>query len=326
MNFGPLLIWLSAGLLMGATLSFTFTADLAAIYATVSLPKLVAAIVVPLFIVVRGLKKKSLSLSGCVLGYFVAFVLTLAQWSFMVSLLTFFLTSSKATRFREHQKRKIEGEAFKAGGQRDWVQVFCNGGVATLLALLYLLQVGPLDLPIDFQGHPDASSIAAAVLGAIACCCGDTWASELGSVLCSSGAPGVYLLTTFRRVPKGTNGGVSAAGLVASLGGGLTIGLAFVVGQVIGGAAGTEAEFHRPLMVVLLGGVLGLIGSLIDSLLGATLQYSGQTASGAIVETTSSSKNVKHISGFELLDNHSVNLLSCLLTATIAPQIAQHLL
>lgn len=30
---------------------------------------------------------------------------------------------------------------FVSGGQRNWVQVFCNGGVPTELALLYMIEV-----------------------------------------------------------------------------------------------------------------------------------------------------------------------------------------
>lgn len=30
---------------------------------------------------------------------------------------------------------------FASGGQRNWVQVFCNGGVPTQLALLYMIEV-----------------------------------------------------------------------------------------------------------------------------------------------------------------------------------------
>ena len=38
------------------------------------------------------------------------------------------------------------------------------------------------DLPMDFVSHYRASWLGAAVLGALSCCNGDTWASELGSV------------------------------------------------------------------------------------------------------------------------------------------------
>merc|ERR1712200_379909 len=74
---------------------------------------------------------------------------------------------------------------------------------ATELALLYLLDVGSADLPIDFRHHYRASWLGIGVLGALACCNGDTWASELGSVIAKSDP---FLITTFEKVPKGTNG------------------------------------------------------------------------------------------------------------------------
>lgn len=72
--------------------------------------------------------------------------------------------------------------------------------------------------------------------------------------------------------------------------------------------------------IILFGGVAGLLGSIIDSLIGATFQYSGQDASGRIVERPG--PNVKHISGFRLLDNHSVNLISSILTGLVMPFVA----
>ena len=75
----------------------------------------------------------------------------------------------------------------------------------------------------------------------------------------------------FRRVPKGTNGGVSFVGLLVSFGGGLAVGLGYYLGVIIGGSAQLD-DAPNQLFLILLGGAAGLIGSLIDSLLGATVQ------------------------------------------------------
>lgn len=68
----------------------------------------------PIAIAVYGYKKKSLNISGALLGLVVGFVLTLSNYCFLMDLLVFFLSSSKATRYKPHLKRKIE-EDFKEG-------------------------------------------------------------------------------------------------------------------------------------------------------------------------------------------------------------------
>jgi uncharacterized protein (TIGR00297 family) len=97
-----------------------------------------------------------------------------------------------------------------------------------------------------------ALSIAAgkprAFVGALATAGADTWATELGMLARTR----PRLLTTMRPVAPGTSGGVTLEGSLASAGGALVVGL--VSGQV-----------RRAL-------IAGIAGSLLDSLLGATLQ------------------------------------------------------
>ena len=79
------------------------------------------------------------------------------------------------------------------------------------LALLYLLDCGSGDRPIDFGAQYRSSWLSIGILGAFACCNGDTWASEIGSVIGNSDP---FLITTRKRVPRGTNGGVTMVGLI----------------------------------------------------------------------------------------------------------------
>ena len=200
--------------------------------------------------------------------------------------------------------------------------MLCNGGVAFQICLMQVLSVGiAQDTPIEFSTHYKASILGCAYLGAMACCNGDTWASELGSVLAKKEQ--TYLLTTLRPVPKGTNGGVSLIGLVCSFLGGVVVGAAYLLALHLYHSYDSLPDNQYRL--VLLGGLCGLMGSLIDSFLGATFQFSGLSRSqNCIVEVPG--PDILHISGYPLLDNHSVNLFSSLLTAIATPFLAMMLI
>ncbi|CAK9814483.1 Transmembrane protein 19 [Anthophora plagiata] len=275
------------------------------------------AVMLPIFMAFWGLKRKSVNLSGAILGLWMGFILTLTSFAHVACLVAFFVTSSKATKFRSHLKKKLEVD-YKEGGQRNWIQVLCNGGMATQLAFLYLLDVGCIERPIDFDKYYRSSWLSVGILGAFACCNGDTWASEIGSVV-SNGDP--FLITNRRKVPKGTNGGVSWVGLLVSLLGGMTVGLSHYI-TVLMTVDTIVLQLAAPQWpIIIIGGIGGLFGSIIDSILGATLQYSGINEKGIIVEHPG--KGVKHISGRQVLDNHSVNLLSSVITALTLPEIAK---
>jgi len=277
----------------------------------------VAATAVSVAVTSWGHGRKSLSTSGALLALLVGFCLTLAHVSFLFALLAFFLSSSKATKFKQDIKKKFESD-FKEGGQRNWLQVLCNGGMATELSLLYLLDVGSADLPVDFRHHYRASWLGMGILGALACCNGDTWASELGSVL-SKDEP--ILITTLKKVPRGTNGAISFPGLVVSFFGGLVIGFAYACGIYLATPSIEMAQAPEQWKIILIGGLAGLFGSVVDSLLGATVQFSGKDKkTGKIVEAAK--EGVSKISGRMILDNHSVNLVSSIITALVTPKIA----
>lgn len=72
------------------------------------------SILVPILLLLYGLRRKGVDKSGALLGLIIAVILSLASHAFLACLATFFFTSSRATRFRSQLKQKIEVD-FKGG-------------------------------------------------------------------------------------------------------------------------------------------------------------------------------------------------------------------
>lgn len=154
-----------------------------------------------------------------------------------------------------------------------------------------------------------------AFLGHYAACQGDTWASELGTAF---GPASVRLVTApWRVVPAGTNGGVSLVGTLAALGGGLSLGALYGAVEAASGAPPRASLWFY----AALGAAAASLGTLLDSLLGATLQLSLFDAKTRRV-VARATPATQHIAGVDVLDNHQVNFLSALLTAAATPTLA----
>ncbi|EFJ52536.1 hypothetical protein VOLCADRAFT_44503, partial [Volvox carteri f. nagariensis] len=274
-----------------------------------------------------GLRRGALSPSGAAAAFVVGFGTLGASLRFGATLVAFFLSSSKLTSYKEELKEGLDENA-KKGGQRTWVQVLCNGLVPTILAVVYGILAGCVDLPLGpavaAASGPALEPWRAAALtglmggflGYYACCCGDTWASELGPL--SADTP--RLITTMRPVRRGTNGGVTLLGLSASIMGGMFVGLAFYLAGLLSPTLwifeSQRAVAAGQWRLIPIGLMAGLFGSALDSLLGATLQYSGyDTVRGRVMSRPG--PDVVHISGMKLLDNNAVNAVSATLTAAL---------
>lgn len=301
-------------------LAFSFfkeTSRLDSDIAVVPPTRWLASTLIPLALVLHALRRKHVSKSGAILGSIIAFALSLASYSFLACLIAFFFSSSQATKFRQDRKKKLE-EHFKEGGQRNWVQVLCNGGMAAQLAFLYILDMGCGERPVNFIDDYRGSWLSLGVMGSFACCNGDTWASELGTVI---GRAEPYLITSWKKVPRGTNGGVTILGLIFSAVGGALIGISHYI-TVFYFVDAQQLEMSPPQWPLIAAGALaGFFGSVLDSVLGATLQYSGlDERTGVVVER--SGKGIRHVSGVRFLDNHCVNLISSITIGLLTPRLA----
>jgi len=274
--------------------------------------RLTIAILIPFLIGVRAVKKKSLDFVGTIVAFAVGFILTMSNYGFITMLLAFYLTSTKLTRFRADIKSNQDAESEKK--PRSTANVICNSAPAVLFSILYIVEAGCSETHVDLSPSPSFTSswLSVAVLGSLSSCCADTWASEIGSAM-KRGT--TRLITTGKLVPAGTNGGITVIGILASLAGGLLMGLVFALTLAI---CTPKHIFQTSLLIT--GMICGLIGSVTDSIMGATLQYSGfDTETKKIVGKPG--KNVKHITGDYILSNHSVNLFSAFFTTLIAPFI-----
>ncbi|GAB5373006.1 hypothetical protein AAMO2058_001712900 [Amorphochlora amoebiformis] len=271
--------------------------------------RMIGAFGTAVLIALQGYKKKSLSFDGAIAAALVGGITLSVTWRFGLTLLLFYFVSSKLTKIGLAEKAKIEAHA-KKDATRGSRQVLGASLTAVIISLVYVAFISVDDLPIDYLSRYWASFFLCAYMGFFSCSCGDTWASEIGKL---SKAKTATMITTFKPVPKGTNGGVTTLGTLASIAGGIFIGIIF---WLVGWISTPNTDVPQwPLVPY--GAALGGLGSLIDSILGATLQETCiDSKSGKIVSPKT--PGARHVSGLDICSNEGVNLISSTAVALIA--------
>ncbi len=201
----------------------------------------------------------ALSLSGGIAAAILGTIIFgLGGLGWALVLLSFFISSSGLSKLFSLQKEST-GLSFSKGSRRDAWQVAANGGMAGVLALIYFIIAwrSPENSWGQHLWVGFASSLAAANA--------DTWATELG--LLNPGLP--VLIGTLRKVPKGTSGAVSLVGTLASLAGSVLMGGVAVLS--ISAGWGPIMRLKPGIQFLIIAGS-GMVGSLIDSVSGATVQ------------------------------------------------------
>ena len=114
-----------------------------------ALTRATVAIIIAFSMSYNGLKKGSLSKTGCIAAFFTGFVGFYSSYTFGVILILFYLTSSKLTKTGKATKAKLEAD-YGISSQRGAMQVFGSSIFASLLAVLFIVYV-PQDHDIQFR-------------------------------------------------------------------------------------------------------------------------------------------------------------------------------
>jgi uncharacterized protein (TIGR00297 family) len=251
--------------------------------------------------------RRSLTLSGVLGAVLVGTVIFgLGGWIWGLLLITFFVSSSWLSHYRRADKKVIASRSAK-GSRRDLGQTLANGGLAAVLAVVYARYSDPV--------------LFAAFLGAMATVNADTWATELGVL--SRNSP--RLITTGQKVPPGTSGGVSQLGIWASVAGSLLIGtVATALTQIslLVQAGGWSSQAASYSLLAVAG---GFVGSLVDSLLGGTVQaiyYCGNCGKQTESAVHHCGQPALPVRGWSWLNNDMVNFASSIVGAMVAALLA----
>jgi len=189
--------------------------------------------------------------SGATAGAIVCFALfASAGPGAFAALLSLFVITWVATRLGRARKQRL-GTAERGEGRRA-SQVLANLGMAALCAAL-------------FAARGDASFLLA-MAAALSEAAADTVSSECGQASSDT----ARLITTFARVPAGTDGGVTLVGTLAGVGAAALVSLVCVLMGLL------------PAGWLWIPAASGLLGMLADSYLGAWFEQPGWLGNDAV--------------------------------------------
>jgi uncharacterized protein (TIGR00297 family) len=229
-----------------------------------------------------------LTVSGAVAATLVGAAAMIGGIRWVVMLLFFFAGSNLLSRWRSREREQLIGSFIEKGSRRDAWQVLANGGVFGLAAVL---------------ANSGATATWEAVgLGAVVAATADTWSTEVGTVL--GGTPRSIL--NGRQVAPGTSGGITIAGSTAA-----------IAAAILAAIVAVSLDWSTPAPAIVLG---GLAGSVIDSLLGATVQerlWCPSCQSLTERHVHSCGTTAVYRGGIRGCDNDIVNLLSTVAGAVV---------
>jgi uncharacterized protein (TIGR00297 family) len=237
------------------------------------------------FVVLVAWRAGSLSASGAIAAALVGTAAAAAGGPWVALLLVYFVSSTLLSRVgRSRKLERTAGMIAKAGARDAW-QVLSNGLVFGLAAAASVW-LTPTEMWLVIG------------TGALAASAADTWATEVGTLV--GGTPRSIL--TGRGLPVGASGGVTIAGLLAS---------------VAGAAVVTYFSGLTPRYIgwVILAGV---VGALSDSIAGALVQkrlWCDACGKATEMQIHTCGSTTRRVGGLAFVENDAVNLLATMVGA-----------
>lgn len=219
----------------------------------------------PILIVI--LKKGYLTIPyGVTTAAFLGVILFIVQPFFWIVLCIFFFSSSVLSKVKAKEKSVATLDFEKGTPKRDSIQVIANGIIPLLFTLSYaLFEVLPNLVDSNITFYNPMSPFFVGVFLSFAVHTADTWATEIGIL---SKTPPRLVTKLSKEVNPGTSGGITIVGCIASLFGGILISVVYLIAVLISTAIVIERMIIISFIIIL----GGFLGSIIDSIEGATIQ------------------------------------------------------
>lgn len=212
--------------------------------------ELAIVIVLPLLLALFAYKKNLMTPWATVTAYVIAEIIGLCTniW-WVIAFFMFPIVAFLATKWKLQEKMELGLQEGKKG-ERSVLNLMGVGVIPAAIAIVYAVTGSQQDL------------LAVAFLSALAVSTSDTVASETGIW-----AKKTYMITTLKQIEPGPNGGVSLYGFGTSLLGTLLFAL---VAYVL-----IFQRFDLSILYALVIVAAGMVGNIMDSILGAVLENPG---------------------------------------------------
>lgn len=208
------------------------------------------AVIINAVIAYATYSAKQISKSGAIGGFIVgALIFSFTGWNGYVVLVVFFILGTLVTKVKYKEKAE-KGIAQEDEGKRGAKHAIANCSAALIMGFIAFL--GTLG-----ENEWMRALFMAGFTGAFATALSDTASSEIGQAYGKT----TILITSFKRVPPGTEGAVSMEGTVAGIVASLVLALVALVTGVVIGWQGVVAVV-----------VAAFVGNTVESFIGSTIE------------------------------------------------------